>query len=201
MEITMRDAQRYIQAREYGALTPEAVRAFLSPLKGATFAELVQVTDVTLAALHKNESIVKVSVANVQLFNNLKDFTNVYVNAVKRTAEKLGLDNQKNIDNFESQGNYFEHTDCYSLCKHKTEDKYYLFLIYNRASSVYVKDGLILPKEDVAHYLTPAAARKLMEPEAVNYNKANDVHHTVQLRVVSLSNIVSVHALHEELLA
>ena len=197
--ITQAEALQHIATQATTYITPEDVKQHLATVRGTTFAQIVQVTPVATAAAHKAVNISKVTVANVQLFNNLREFTNAYVNAVKRSAAKLGLSDPRDVNEFTSQGNYFENTDCYSVVKHKTQEKYYLFVIYNKAESVYVMNNTVVDKQQVAQYLTPSAAKALLEPESTVHNVAQDVTHNVQVRTVKLENIVSIKACGYEL--
>lgn len=183
------------------AITPADVSNMLATVRGTTFATITQVTRVTTAAAHKAVTINKVTEASVQLFNNISEFTSVYANAVKRSANKIAENDPALVQGFTAQSNYFEHTDCYSVVKHKTKDAYYLYAIYNSAKSVYVKDGVELTKAEVAEYLTPSAARELLTPYDHNLNVTHDVLHDVQVRVVALGNIVSIVANKQLLLA
>lgn len=190
----MFDALQYVKQHSTGKhITVADVETLLQSVQGTTFASIVQCTPVTLAAKHKAAgiSISKVTRANVQLFNNLAEFTNAYENAVKRSAAKLGQDASK-VEAFESSGNYFEHTDCYSIVKHKTQEQFYLFVIYNNAESVYVEGDTVVDKQHVAQYLTPGAAKELLTPKQVVENKTHELSHTVQVRAVKLENIVEI---------
>ena len=57
---------------------------------------------------------------------------------------------------------------------------------------MYVIDGKQATKQEVAAYMTPAAAAELLTPYDHNLNVGNDVLHDVQVRVVALANIVSI---------
>jgi len=176
-------------------ITAQDIEQLLQNVHGTTFASITYVTKVTTAAAHKAKNIVKVTVASVQLFNNLNAFTSVYANAVKRTASKIGDNTQAEIDAFKVQENWFEHTSCYSVVQHKTKlDQFYLYAIYNKAESLLYIDNVLATKEEVAAYLTPAAAKAMLEPEVTTYNVANDITHSVVVRVVALNNIVSIAA-------
>lgn len=170
------------------------VSKMLDTVRGVTFASIVQVTDVKLAAKYKLVQIKKVTEASVQLFNNLGEFTNVYANAVKRSASKIADNDAALVENFETQSNWFEHTNCYSVVKHKTKDAYYLYAIYNNAKSLYVHggSGKQMSKDEVASYMTPAAAQELLAPYDYALNVANDVLHDVKVRVTALDNVVSI---------
>jgi phenylpyruvate tautomerase PptA (4-oxalocrotonate tautomerase family) len=173
-------------------ITPQHVSNLLAQVRGVTFANITQVTKVALAAAHKAKVINKVTEASVQLFNNLNEFTSVYANAVKRTASKIANNDAAAVEAFEAQSNYFEHTDCYSVVKHKTQDKYYLYAIYNNAQSVYVCDGKQMTTAEVAQYMTPSGAKALLEPSATVLNVGTGVEHSVTVRTVGLENIVSI---------
>ena len=192
MELTPQEALSAVAQQQQGcALCPADVELLLARLHGTTFASIVQATPVTLAAAHKDRKIVKVTRASVQLFNNLGEFTNAYELAVKRSAAKAyGQD----ASAFQSQGNYFEHTACYSVVKHKARSEFYLFAIYNNAASQYVMDGAVVTKDLVASYLTPAAARELLHPQSP-HNAAYNLDHNVIVRTTKLSNIVSITAM------
>lgn len=170
-------------------MTPNDIKQLLAPTKGTTFAQIETCTPVKPAAKHFNVSIRKHTTANVQLFNNIVDFRNVYEKAVKRSASKI---NNQKADDFESSGNYFEHTDCFSIVKHKTKDQFYLYCIYNNANSTYTIDGNIATKQDVAQYLTESAKRALLAPSDTVKNKTYGIEHDVIVRTISIDNIVSL---------
>lgn len=174
------------------SIRKEQVSAILNATRGTTFASIVQVTKVALAAKHKAVNIKKVTEASVQLFNNISEHTSVWANAVKRSASKNADNDAANIENFTAQSNWFEHTDCYSVVKHKTKEQYYLYAIYNTASAVYMLDGVEVSKQEVAEYMTPAAARDLLEPYDATLNVTHDVLHTAVCRATALENIVSI---------
>ena len=174
------------------SIRAQQVADMLKDVHGVTFASIVQVTDVKLAAKHKAVSIKKVAAAQVQLFNNLNEFTSVYANAVKRSASKIVGNNAANVENFEAQSNWFEHTQCYSVVKHKTKEAYYLYAIYNNAKSVYSMDGKEVSKQEVAQYMTASAAADLLAGDTRTHNVGQDVEHDVQVRVVALDNVVSI---------
>jgi hypothetical protein len=146
-----------------------------------TFAGIHYTTKVATAAKHKTIEILKHTNANVQLFNNINEFTNVYENAVNRNLAKAG-----NTEEFTAQTNYFEHTDCYSIVQHKSKDAYYLYAIFNNAHSEYFIDGMNATKEEVAMYLTPSAATQLLNPVKPEHN--------VIVRTIGLDNIESITA-------
>lgn len=156
----------------------------------STFAKITYTTKVKTAAANKAYDVKKHTVANVQLFANVNAATEVFANAVKKSAKKLG---QGDVT-FESSGNYFHHTDIYSIVKHNIQDKFYLWCFYNSVSSVvYTIDGMAATKEAVATLLTPAEREKLLTPSAdVTHNKTYDVSHDVVIRTIGLDNITSI---------
>ena len=174
------------------SIQKEQVAALLNAVKGTTFASIVQVTKVALEAKHKTITIKKVTSASVQLFNNISEHTSVWANAVKRSAAKITGNDTDNIKEFEAQSNWFEHTECYSIVKHKTKDAYYLYAIYNNSKSIYILDGKEVSKHVVAEYMTPAAARDLLDTDAHTVNVTHDIEHSAICRATSLENIISI---------
>ena len=199
--LTTQQVQNFIALQQNNNLISVTdIKNILNFAHGTTFAQIVQVTPVTTAAKFKNVKISKVSIANVQLFNNLTGFTDVYENAVKRSASKLGISAITNIQNFETCDNWFEHTDCFSIVKHKTQNKFYLFAIYNSVSETeFMIDGKIVSKQEVSAYLTPAASRELLSPASATHNVTNDVTHAVVVRTIALCNIVSITAMKQNI--
>jgi hypothetical protein len=193
--LTLVTAQQALQQHANNTqVAAQDVEALLQNVNGVTFANIAYVTDVKLAAAHKHNVVQKVTVANVQLFNNLKAFTDVYVNAVKRTATQIATNNMQNVADFEKQDNYFTHTNCYSVVQHKTNNNKYLFAIFNTAQSMYFINAQQSTKQQVAALMQPAAAKKLLEESNVVRNVANNIEHTVQVRTIALQNIVSITA-------
>ena len=155
-----------------------------------TFAGIAYSTTVPTAAKFKHLHITKSTKANVQLFSTIGEFTNVYENAVKKRAEKLGITPQTAIDNFKSQGNYFNHTACYSLVEHNTTKKMYLYAIYNNANSIYFINGVETTKQNILQYMTPSAAKAM----TANTHTTGDVEHDVTVRTIALDNLQSITA-------
>lgn len=166
-----------------------------------TFAQITYVTKVATAAKHKAVNIVKVTTANVQLFSNINAATSVYANAVKRSAAKIDSNNANNVANFTAQQNYFTHTACYSVVQHNTNNNLYLYCIYNTASSLYFINNVLATKQQVAEYLTASAAATLLNTTATTHNVTNNVTHNVVVRTIALSNIVSINAMQQQLVA
>jgi len=182
-------------------ITVAEIEKLLNNVHGTTFAQIVQVTKVETAAAHKAQDIRKVTVANIQLFNNLHDFTNAYENAVKRTAAKIAGNDQTKVAAFESAGNYFEHSHpVYSIVKHKTQEIFYLFAIYNKATSMFVHNGAVVNTAHVEQFLTPSGVRALNKTGTVT-NVTHGIEHDVHVRVVKLENIMLIRAMKQEIVA
>lgn len=171
-------------------ITPQEVASLLDNTRGVTFAAITTVSKVALAAAHKHVEIYKVVTANVQLFNNVT--ADVYAQAVKRSAEKLGGD----ASGFVTSAAHFIHTpECYSVVHNPDLDTYYLYAIYNSSKSVYVMNGELVSKTTVALHCTPSAARAMLSDNKVITNIKNDVKHDVIVRTPKLSSIVSITAM------
>lgn len=177
------------------AISSNQVTGLLSSLKGTTFAKIEYSTVVATSAANKAIKIVKHSTANVELFNGIKDYKAVYLNAVKRTAGKIESNEQANIDSFELTPTWYNHSDCFSLVNHNKTGAAYLFAIYNKAESYYEIEGVKASKQAVAAYLTPSAAKALLDDSGITYNVIFYVSHTVIVRTVSLDNIHSIKAM------
>lgn len=165
-------------------ITALQIQAVLANTKGTTFAEIDTDTEVKPAAANKHHVIRKLTTANVQLFNGIKDYE-IYARAVKRSA---------GVDEFEQSDNYFEHTDCWSVVKHKGNGKEYLYCVYNGAKSEFTIDGQAATREQVAALLTPSAARALLDTSGRVHNVRNDVEHSVIVRTIALANVKQIKA-------
>ena len=177
-----------------------AVQQLLANVAGVTFAQVQYVSRVPVAAKHKASVVIEKRVnANVQLFNNLQAFTSVYENAVKRSAAQYASNDASDVQAFAAQGNYYTHTGCYSIVQHKTQDKLYLYCIYNSAQSTYYINGEVATKQQVAAYLTPSEAAKLLNNTDVVRNVTHNITHNVKVRTIELNNIVSINANKQQL--
>lgn len=190
-----------VNAQKNGySITASDISTMLKDVKGTTFASIITVTKVATSAANKAEQLFKVTAATVQLFNNVNEFTDVYANAVKRSATKHSNDNTANIENFQSQENYFVHTDCFSIVQHKTDaSKQYLYAIYNNAKSVYVHNDKIISKETAASYCTPSAQKEMLKTDNTVHNVTNDITHSVTVRTIGLKSIVQLNAMKQSL--
>ena len=171
-------------------LTATAIANVLAS-KASTFANIVYVTQVATAAKHKAVSIVKVTQANVQLFNT----SFAYAQAVQKSAQAISANNSNNVQQFTAQQNYYTHTACYSIVKHNSNSNLYLYASFNNATSYYFINNVLATKQQVAQYLTASAAAKLLQNDnSVVHNATHNVLHTVHIRTIALANIVSVTA-------
>jgi hypothetical protein len=175
-------------------ITAQQVTALLQNVHGVTFATVTQVTPVATAAKYKNVNIVKVTVANVQLFNNVKQFNNVYAAAVKRSAAQIVTNDTQNVQQFVTKETYYMHTACFSVVQHKTNGTQYLYCLLNNnnAKSAYYIDGQCVTKEQVAQYLSASAAKNLLNATNTIHNVTNNIEHTVKVFTPKLQNIVSI---------
>jgi len=164
--------------------------AMLNQISGTTMATVTYTTEQPVSAANRKAGvrISKQTVASVTLAGKLNPDTNVYENAVKRTAEKQDND-PADVAAFQAGPAYFEHTPgAYSLVTHKTNGTRYLQLIYNRAGSQFQRDGKYLTREEVAEYCTPSVADKLLNGDKTVENKSQNVTHTVHAHTVKLRN-------------
>lgn len=180
-----------VKHASYNSITEQQIEQLLAH-KASTFASIVYVTKVATSATFKHVNIQKVTQANVQLFNSPFDYTA----AVERSAGRIA---ENTTTQFTQQSNYYEHTACYSVVKHKQSNALYLFASYNNASSMYFIDGQQATKQQVSAYLTPSAASKLLQDNSIVHNVSNNILHTVHIRTIALANIVSIAANKQQL--
>ena len=157
-----------------------------------TFANSAYTTQVQTAAAHKHNNVQKHVVANVQLFANIKQATQVFANAVKRSAANFA-NNAANVQQFTQQSNYFAHTACYSIVQHKQNNNLYLYCIYNNVQTVvYTINNAVATKQQVAALLTASAAKQLLQNDNTVHNATHNVTHNVQVRTIALANLRSI---------
>lgn len=185
-------------------LTAAHIRTMLGET-GHTFASLTQCTKVATAAAFKDEiTILKMTYSSISIASKLKEMTNLYTNAIKRSASKIEGNDEEAIAEFQSQGNWFEHTEVYSIVQHKTNANLYLFALYNKVyETVYFNPatGLHMTKEEVATYLTKSAAAALMQEGAVNHSVSTGLAHTVYVRAIGMQNVVQLTAAKSQFIA
>lgn len=158
-----------------------------------TFANIAYTTQVKTAAAHKTVNIQKHVVANVQLFANIKQATQVFANAVQKSASAIASNDAQAVANFTQQSNYFTHTNCYSIVQHKKNNNLYLYCIFNNTQSVqYTINNAVATKQQVAQYLTASAAKQLLQNDNTVTNKTHNIQHNVQVRTIALANVKSV---------
>ena len=189
--LTQEQAHQALElSQAHQRITADDVRAILKTRKGIQFAGITAVTPVSTAKAHRARCIQKVTQASVQLAASLNDFSTLYANAVKRSA---------GVEEFQVSDSWHEHTDCFSIVAKKSDPScLYLYAIFNNADSLYFVDGKSATREQVAEYLTPSEAKRLLEPTQTTYNKTNDVEHSVVVRTIALDNLVSIRANGEE---
>lgn len=165
-------------------------------MASVTFANIIYVTKVATAAAHKNEVIQKVTTASVILASNLKAHTSVYANKVKRTAQIDTLADALAVEAFVPAANYFEHTAVHCIVTHKQDAaKQYLYALFNNnIATKYIHDYNVVSKQDIVQYLTPSAAKQLLNEDTTVHNKTNNIVHSAIVRTISLSSLVSIKA-------
>lgn len=158
-----------------------------------TFASIAYTTQVKTSAAHKTVNIQKHVVANVQLFANIKQATQVFANAVQKSAAQYEQNDTANIAAFTQQSNYFTHTNCYSIVQHKQNNNLYLYCIYNSVTSAtYTINNAAATVQQVAQYLTASAAAALLQNNNTVTNKTHNIQHDVHVRTIALANIKSI---------
>ena len=158
-----------------------------------TFAQIAYTTQIATSAANKQHNVQKHVVANVQLFANIKQATQVFANAVKKSASNIASNNAQNVAAFTQQSNYFAHTNCYSIVQHKQNAKLYLYCIFNNVTStVYTINNVVATKQQVATLLTASAATKLLQESNTVTNVTHNIQHNVQVRTIALANVKSV---------
>lgn len=188
MDIT--EAQAIIQDHNNISLEINTANIF-NNVKGMSMASVCYVGEVkTAAGSALKGKIKKVTKASISLANNLREYTNVYINKVQRTSDKP---DQEWVPS--ATWNHF--TDVACVKKHNTADSFYLFSLYNGADTIYVtedEDGVLIEmsKEEVIAELTPSAAKALMADNSTVYNKTNDVTHQAIVRTLGLGSIASL---------
>lgn len=163
-----------------------------------TFAQILYVVNVQLAAAHKTQQIQKVVSANVQLCSNINAHTSVYARAVRKSAASIQQHNAQSFaaaQQFAAAQSFFKHTDCYSIIAHKQHaHMLYLFAIYNSAKSVYVHNNAVVTAQHVAQYCTASAAKAMLQKDNIVHNKTHNFMHKVCVRTIALNNIVQIRA-------
>ena len=182
-------------------LTVEQVKKLLANVS-VTFASVEYATKVPTAAAHKAVSIAKHTVANVQLFSTVNAAVAMYQRAVQKSARKMQQSVTANVDNFVVSAPSYTHDDeCYSIVYNANTSNTMLYMRYIRARSTYSIDGVVATKQQVAAYLTPSAAKALLQADNTVHNVTNDVTHGVIIRTVGLHNVTRITARKQVLLA
>ena len=191
IKLTQREVDAMLQLRYNGHNIAPADIAQAMLGVTVTFGQIDYITQVETAAAYKAMNLLKCTTANVILVGTVNAYTSVYANRVKKTAKQY-VNDPAAVAAFTPQKNWFIHKDPLCLVEHeKFPDKFYLYVIYNGASSVYTNNGRICSKDFVKGCLTPSAARAMDAGPAVE-NKTYGVVHSVQVRTIALSNIVAL---------
>ena len=166
----------------------------ISQIKGTRFIGLDYTVDIKPSAAHKGIVIYKTVSANVQVFSGLKEYTDVYTNAVKKSGLSIQENDADKVKNFEKSETWFEHTNFFSIVEKKSNpEEKYLYCIFNNVnSSEYFVNGKLSTIDEVSKYLTPGEAKKILQPNEVTYNKKNDIMHSVICRTIAVKNITNV---------
>ena len=166
----------------------------ISQIKGTRFIGLDYTVDIKPSAANKDVIIYKTVSANVQVFSGLKEYTDVYSNAVKKSGQAIQENDTDKVKAFEKSDNWFEHTKFFSIVEKKSNpEEKYLYCIFNAViQSEFFVDGKLSTIDEVSKYLTPGEAKKILQPNEVTYNKKNDVLHTVVCRTIAVKNITNV---------
>ena len=190
-KLTAQQAQQAIAMHANShTITAQQITAALGNAS-VTFAQLLYVTQVQLAAQHRGQCIQKVTSANVILCSNVTATSHVYARKVQRSALGYAQNAAAAIAAFTAQQNYYTHTPCYSIVQHAQHaEKLYLYALYNTASSVYMHNNAVVSKQQVAQYCTPSAAAKLLQDGSEVHNKTHNIVHNVHVRTIALSNLV-----------
>lgn len=175
------------------------LNSLLDSTVGTTFASMVSVTDVALAAAHKKAGIVvkKVVQSTIIVANNLQESTNLYTNKVMRTVDQSPNHDDKP---FVFSGSNYERVpgDAYSVISLRSNnDKKYLEAFPQATQGVHyikIEGGEVsaITKDELVNYLTPSAAKKLFEDKSVVYNVKNDVTHSAVYRAYKVESIHSL---------
>lgn len=190
-----------IATTAHNCITPAFVKQMLANTNGATLASVILCTDVATAAAHKSVTIKKVSKTNVMLYGNVSN-TNIYAEAVKRSANKIATNDSANVEAFVTQATYYEHDEqCYSIATHKQNGTVYLYSVVNNnadAEAYYFINNALATKQEVAQYLTASNAKVLLEGRS-NVNKTFNIEHNVKPFVVKLQNVMQINAVKQSI--
>jgi len=195
MQLTHAQAQQAILLHaNNNTLTVAQLQQLLQNVS-VTFAQILYVTQVQLAAAHKAQNIQKVTSANVLLASNINAHTQLYARAVRKSAAAISSNNAAAVQAFTAQQNYFVHTATHCIVQHAQHaNKFYLFAIYNNAQSVYMHNNAVVSKQHVAQFCTQSAAKQLLQNDNTVHNVTHNITHNVQVRTIALSNIVQIKA-------
>ena len=183
-----------------GVTVQEAISVFAAATHNKThsFATLLAVTDVALAACHKaDQQFVKISYVN---FYGALNKTAIDTFYIKQMESKTGVTDWKTTDT------YCEHLqECWSICKHNTSDQHYISLVCNnntKSEALYFDcvNNCFVDKTQVAAYCTKSQAKTMLMVKDRIVNKTNGVDMQVAAKDVvtyrnfKLQNVVQLKA-------
>jgi hypothetical protein len=160
-----------------------------------TFAHVVQMTPVTLAAKNKALRILKLHSVNVLISSSLA----TYENAIKNSATRKGQDAEKVAGYTPAAANFTRQPDCAALAVSKKSGLPQLvYLTYPNprgADKVYFIDAdtnTVMNVSEMAELMRPADAKKLLDPPTETENKTHGFKHGVNVRAPYLHNVIKV---------
>lgn len=163
----------------------------LNTTNGSTIVRLQYTTEVKTAAKHKAVKIEKTTIASALLFGKVSAYKNAYKRRVQKTALEIEGNNQESIDNFQLSDNWHIASEqAYSIRLHKEKGTKYLFPMFTgHSKTVFTIDGVPASREQVAAFLTPSAARDLLDTTGIVTNKKNGVKHRAIVRTIGMENV------------
>jgi hypothetical protein len=163
----------------------------LNQTNGSTICRLQYTTTIKPAAKHKAVNIQKTTIASALLFGKVSAYANAYKRRVQKTALEIEGNNQEAIDNFEVSQNWHVPSErAYSIRLHTGKGTKYLYPMFcGHSKTVFTIDGNPATREQVAEFLTPSAAKDLMNTSGIVTNKKNGIKHRAIVRTIGIENI------------
>lgn len=167
------------------------ITEILAATNGSTIVRLQYTTQVKPAAKHKAVEITKTTVASALLFGKVSAYANAYKRRVKKTAQLIEGNNQEAIDNFEVAQNWHTASDlAYSIRLHAGKGTKYLYPMFcGHSKTIFTINGKTATRLEVADYLTPSAARELLDTSGIVENKKNGIKHSAIVRTIGMENV------------
>lgn len=193
-DVTARFNSAQVNPEEHGVQVASNIQNVLRNTI-TTFAHVVQMTPVTLAAKHKARNIMKLASANVLISSSLA----TYENAVKNSATKKGEDADKVASYTPAPANFTRQLDCAALAvSNKTGLPQLVYLTYpnprgaGKAYYIDAETNTVITKEQAAELMRPADAKRVLDPPTETENKTHGFKHGVGVRAPYLHNIAKV---------